>query len=282
MRSSDLDAFGEMLDAVCSLLSRGAYKPSPTNTALFFRALQEHELAAVRSAFDAHVKDPQRGKFVPTPADVIAQLEGLAEADGRPGAEEAWAMCLRGRDEAETIVWTREMAEAWAVAKSVFDVGDEVGARMSFREAYGRMVDSARRLRMPAAWSLSLGQDPARRIEAVRAAVSAGRLPESELLALAPPAGDLLRLAYEAPNGQASTAEQRARESLRALNERLKARQAEPSRDAAAKARTRERQAEIAAQVAAQIGAGEASAGDAPAFKAPGTDVLPPGMRVGE
>jgi hypothetical protein len=247
MREADFDQFGAMLDAVCSLLSRGTYVPSAANTALWFRALAAHSLDEVRSGFDAHVRDPQRGRFVPTPADIIAQLQGLAEDDGRPGAEEAWAMVLRSRDEAETVVWTREMAEAWAVARVVIDGGDEVGARMAFREAYGRMVDDARRNRMPAAWSVSLGLDPARRADAVRSAVITGRLPQSELFALEPPRTDL-QLGFESEH--ASPAEQQARDALRALSERLRAKQNEPSADALARAQTDAQKAEAAARVA--------------------------------
>jgi len=243
MRREDLQPFGQMLDAVCSLLSRGNYTPNATNTALFFRALQRYSLDEVRAGFDAHVSDPQRGKFVPTPADVIAQIEGLAANDGRPGAEEAWAIVLRGRDEAETIVWTAEMAEAWSIAKPVMDLGDEVGARMAFRESYGRLVEDARRKRMPPGWSLSLGHDEQRRIEAIRSAVSDGRLPESELQALPAPRGDVPLLA--APKaGAMSQAEATAREALRNLADRLRARREAPSEDYVAKLETEQLKAE--------------------------------------
>lgn len=217
MRDADFPAFVELLDAVCSLLSRGSYTPNATNSALWFRSLQAYPLEVVRSAFDAHVKDPQRGRFVPTPADVIAQIEGLAEADGRPGPEEAWAMSLAARDEAETLVWTQEMAAAWAVARPVFELGDEVGARMAFREAYGRLTEEARRNRMPAAWSVSLGFDTERRALAITAAVRAGRLPQDELLYLpAPVRGDMLLLPADSANTE------NGRQRLRELAERLR------------------------------------------------------------
>lgn len=257
MREADFDEFGALLDAVCGLLSRGSYVPNATNTALWFRAMEAYDLATVRAALDAHVRDPQRGRFVPTPADVIAQIEGFAEHDGRPGVEEAWALALRARDEAETVVWTREMAEAWSVAKPVLQLGDEVGARMAFREAYGRLVDEARRQRVPASWSASLGHDPALRVERLRAAVDAGRLPQAELLALDATRADVLALGYEPASGSASDAEIRARAALRALGERLKAKQDEPSRDALARASTEEakdRTAEQVAQYAAERG----------------------------
>lgn len=186
MRREDTAEFQGILDTVCSLLSRGTYVPSTANTTLWFRALADHPIDAVRAAFDAHVKDPQRGRFVPTPADVIAQLEGMAAADGRPGAEEAWAIVQAGADEAATLVWTAEIAEAWGIAKAVLDGGDEVGARMAFREAYNRLVAEARKAGRPVAWAVTLGHDQRRREVAVREAVLAGRLAADEVQHLLP------------------------------------------------------------------------------------------------
>lgn len=252
MREADFDQFGAMLDAVCSLLSRGAYVPNATNTALWFRSLAAHDLAVVRAAFDAHVRDPQRGRFVPTPADVIAQIEGLAGDDGRPGAEEAWAMSLRARDEAETVVWTAEMAEAWAIARSVFDLGDEVGARMAFREAYTRLVEDARRAQMSAAWSVSLGFDLDLRALAITNAVRAGRLPQEELLALPAPArGDALLLPAASANTEA------ARQRLRDLAERLRNPPERPSAAQLEHERTQALKAEAARRAAEHAEGGQ-------------------------
>lgn len=249
MREPDFAEFSKLLDAVCSLLSRGTYVPNATNTALWFRSLQAHELAVVRAAFDAHVKDPQRGRFVPTPADLIAQIEGLASNDGRPGAEEAWALALHARDEADTVVWTAEMAEAWSVARSVFDLGDEVGARMAFREAYTRLVEDARRAHMPAAWSVSLGFDLERRALAITAAVRAGRLPQEELLALPAPArGEALLLPVSSANTDA------ARQRLRELAEKLRNPAERPSQAQADHERTQALKAEAARLVAERMG----------------------------
>jgi hypothetical protein len=119
MRESDFDEFAGMLDAVCSLLSKGAYSPNPGNTALFFRALADRSIDEVRAGFDAHVKDQKAGRFVPSPADIIGQIDAAERRDGRPGADEAWAAALLCRDEAETVVWTNEMSEAWQIAKTV-------------------------------------------------------------------------------------------------------------------------------------------------------------------
>lgn len=187
MRDADFPQFAELLDAVCGLLSRGAYTPNATNSALWFRALRAHDLDVVRAAFDAHVKDPQRGRFVPTPADILAQIAGQAAEDGRPGPEEAWAIAITARDEFATVVWTDETAKAWGIARPVMEAGDEVGARMAFREAYARLVDEARAKRQPVAWTVSDGFDQAGRVTAINAAVEAGRLPVSALPMLPAP-----------------------------------------------------------------------------------------------
>lgn len=241
MREADFDAFSALLDDTAALLARHDHQAlTPTARAMYFRALQQHPLAAVRSALDAHVKDPQRGRFFPMPADVIAQIDGLAEADGRPGVEEAWAIALRSKDEADTVVWTSEIAQALGIAKPVLDRGDEVGARMAFREAYARLVEQARRQRMPASWAVSLGFDTERRDQAISAAVACGRLPAEDLPRL--PAPTLTALSSGAPP--------EVREQLLALADRLRNAPEPESIDAAARRETAERKAETARKVA--------------------------------
>ena len=190
MRDSDFHQFAELLDGCYALLGREKALNGPAK-ALFFRALGVHSIEAVRAGFDAHVKDPQRGRFAPTPADVIAQIEGLVADDGRPGAEEAWAMCSNADDESETVVWSSEMSQAYSVASSLMQAGDHIGARMAFKEAYSRLVDSARRERKPVEWSVSLGHDVNKRQAALLSAETRGLLPSGEALRLAPPAADM-------------------------------------------------------------------------------------------
>lgn len=184
MDQADFKEFTSLLDGTCAMLSRGAYAPNPTSTALFFNTLRAHPLAVVKAAFTAHCQDPQRGRFAPVPADILAQIEGAAAADGRPGPEEAWAMCQTAADQARTMVWTDEMAQAWGVAWPVLHGGDEVGARMAFKEAYQRLIGAARKICSPVRWSATLGTDVQMRDDALRIAVDAGRLP---LSALPPP-----------------------------------------------------------------------------------------------
>lgn len=186
MRDSDAAPFVALLRDVFGLYP--AAKPlTEGQVAMFFRALADHPIERVRAALDAHVRDPQRGRFPPVPADVIAQLNGAAADDSRPGADEAWAIALRATDEAATVVWTEEIAQAWAAALPVLDARDQVGARMAFREAYSRLVDDARAGRKPARWFASLGWDEQQRAQAIGHAVQLGYLPREELLALPAP-----------------------------------------------------------------------------------------------
>lgn len=245
MRDTDLSEFSQMLDAVCGMLSRGSYTPSPKNTAMWFRSLAAYDITAVRGGFDGHVKDPQRGRFVPVPADIIAQIDGLAAEDGRPGCEEAWATSVRAADESSTVVWTEEMARAWAIAQPVHSGGDEVGARMAFKETYTRLVDESRRDRRKPAWQASLGFDASLRDAAIDLAARAGRLPAPERLAIAAPIESLEALAG------AATAPPAIRERLLKLREALVASQSGPTAAEIDRQRTDELKATAAERAAA-------------------------------
>jgi len=104
-----------------------------------------------------------------TVQDVVSRLE-----DGRLGAEEAWAMLPK--TEADSVVWTAEMAEALRSCQDLLDDGDRVAARMAFKQAYDRLVAAARDAGRPADWQVSLGHDPRGREQALREAVERGRI----------------------------------------------------------------------------------------------------------
>lgn len=117
---------------------------------------------------------------------LAAVLERINTSDGRPGADEAWATAILAHDEAETVVWTSEISMAFSVARPLLDLGDKVGARMAFRDAYERMVIDARRERNPVRWEASLGYDADRRRSVLSSAVEFGRLPAQYAQALLP------------------------------------------------------------------------------------------------
>lgn len=108
---------------------------------------------------------------------VATVLKHAEAADGRPAANEAWALALQGFDEAETVLTTPEIQQAATAASAIFAAGDKIGARMAFIAAYERLVATARQLAQPVAWTLSLGYDASRRVLAIEEAQRLGRLP---------------------------------------------------------------------------------------------------------
>lgn len=107
---------------------------------------------------------------------LAAVLERVAVSDGRPGPEEAWSIALTASDEAETVVWTDEIAQALQVARPLLDVRDKVAARMAFCETYDRLVREAREAGVSSRWSASLGADQERRAIAIAGALQCGRI----------------------------------------------------------------------------------------------------------
>lgn len=157
-------------------------KPAPSQAALrsWWRVLADLDLAVVDQALTAHLSD---SRFAPTPAEVLARIRA---ADGRPGPDEAWSIALRSADEADTVVWTAEIATARAAALPILGAGDEVGARRAFLEVYQRELDAARRALRPVRWAVSLGTDPSRRVGALHEAEALGRLPPARIAPLLP------------------------------------------------------------------------------------------------
>lgn len=112
-------------------------------------------------------------------ADVISRID-----DGRPGAEEAWAMIPK--DESGSVVWTAEMAEAYGICYQLINDGDTVQARMAFLEAYRDRCAKARDEGVLVSWSPSLGHDPHSREHVLLQAVEKGRLTMNHVSGLLP------------------------------------------------------------------------------------------------
>lgn len=185
MFKHDFDSFATLIDGAISINPN--WKPIPAaGKALFFRAMEAYSLEQVSAALTAHIRDPKAGMFQPTPAHLIAHINGANGGDQRPGADEAWAIAITSRDESETVIWTREMAEAFALCSPVLQMGDEVGARMAFKDAYMRLIAMSRANGVPAKWNASLGWDVAKREAAVQKAQTAGLLPAPTVQALLP------------------------------------------------------------------------------------------------
>lgn len=114
-------------------------------------------------------------------------LERLDSADGRPAADEAWTTALLALDESQTVIWTDETRQAFAIAKPCLDIHDRVGARMAFKAAYDRLLADARARRTRVEWTASLGQDVECRRIALESAVLAGKIPATQAAGLLPP-----------------------------------------------------------------------------------------------
>lgn len=115
-----------------------------------------------------------------------AILDRVDEAVGRPAANEAWAAALEALDEAKTVVWTDEMAQAWGVARPIAAAGDLVGARMAFIGAYERLVRDAREAGAMPVVTVSEGWDKDQRVAAVEKAARLGYLPQEQARAYLP------------------------------------------------------------------------------------------------
>lgn len=116
-------------------------------------------------------------RFFPKPAEILDAID-VANPTGHPGVEEAWNMCLRLRDSSETVIVTRQMMEAWAACSSCIEIGDEVGARMAFKEKYQSLLSG---VRVAPAWEIQPGDDKNIRAMRVQEAVKLGRLSERAL-----------------------------------------------------------------------------------------------------
>jgi len=104
--------------------------------------------------------------------------------DGHPGAEEAWAICPR--DEAQTVVWTDEICEAFGSVLDMVAADDWIGARMAFKDRYSTLVRDSRDAKRTASWSPSLGHSAAGRASALSEAVAQGRLTAEQVAPILP------------------------------------------------------------------------------------------------
>lgn len=160
MKDSEFQRFGDVVNGVMDVYGR---ERSPVAVALWWKVLQRFTLAEVESALAQHM---HTSRFAPTPADITALL---ADRDGRPGPDEAWAMIPRS--ETESVIWTEEMARAYGIAAPLLTAGDAIAARKAFIDAYSADVARARLAGTPVKVNPSWGTNEASRAAAVRQAI---------------------------------------------------------------------------------------------------------------
>lgn len=186
-----------LLDAIAVTAELTSTQLSAIAQATMAEELLPCNEAAVIVALQRCRREVRPGGF--TLAAVLERID-----DGRPGADEAWAIALDAQDEACTVVWCGEIQQAFAVARPVLDAGDKIGARMAFRNAYDRLVRDARSNRKPAQWSPSLGWDEGQRRAVLTRAVETGVLSDKAVAGLlpSPPGhGPIAALLLGAPAG---------------------------------------------------------------------------------
>lgn len=106
---------------------------------------------------------------MPMPADYISAIP-----DGRPSAQESWAMIPR--DENASVIWTNEMRMAYSIVASLIAEGNMSGAFFAYKEAYEKLVAEAKSRGEPARWSPSEGHDKSGRAAAYIEAVDKKRI----------------------------------------------------------------------------------------------------------
>lgn len=188
MDKRDYTEFSQLLDDAYDLIGAGQNKViSGGAKSMFFRAMEPYSIEVFKAALNAHCMHKERGRFTPKPADIIEQIEVMISRDGRPGAEEAWALALQAQNEVDTVVWTSEIAEALNIARPVLNASGAISARKTFIEAYERIVLTARKAQKIVKWVPSLGWDLSRRQTVLEAAANSGLLPAPEVAVLLPP-----------------------------------------------------------------------------------------------
>lgn len=167
----------QQLAATAELLGQ---KISPVAVEMMSADLDAYPMAVLGAALK-RVRTEHVGALT-----IKAILDRIDAVMGRPGANEAWATALTALDERNTIVWTEEMAQAWELARPLAVGGDEIGARMAFKDAYERLVRTAREERRLPAVTISEGWDGQLRSVAVEKAVKLGYMPASAAVAYLP------------------------------------------------------------------------------------------------
>ena len=80
MFKNDFDDFEALLVSTAELM--GKNPPKSAQVAMFFRVMARYSIEDIRSALEAHLRDSDRGRFFPAPADLIAKID--ARQDPRP------------------------------------------------------------------------------------------------------------------------------------------------------------------------------------------------------
>ena len=170
MNTNDFQQFQQEWSAAVECSANGKVL-SENAMGMIFEDLEPYSLHTVKKALAHH---RTVCKFAPTLADIIAIINPVIHSQQHIGADEAWAIAKTGMNDRNSLVATKEIIAAIAVAYEVYSQRDENPARMAFRDAYNRII---RTTADPPKWFLSRGDDRLQTFNVVQEAIQLGRLP---------------------------------------------------------------------------------------------------------
>ncbi|MCX8597576.1 MULTISPECIES: hypothetical protein [unclassified Gilliamella] len=180
------------LAIIGGLLELYGQQASTTKINIYWSTLSQYPIDSLRRAANVWVR---KSEFMPKPADLINLMGG---PNNHLSPDEAWAIAILASDETNTLVWTKEIAKAWAQAELVYRNGDKIGARRTFIEAYGRLVNSSMMNGKNVEVFVSLGSDKTKRADAINRAVFIGLLtPEKANCYLPKPENTIAMLEFK-------------------------------------------------------------------------------------
>lgn len=140
---------------------------SPEKMKMLFEDLDGYDINGLYESWKKY-RLSDKGRFMPTAFDLINNIP-----DGRPTANEAFALLPRHED--ESVVWTHEIQTAWFSVKNQMGNSPQA-AWFAFKEKYDSLVLEARKNKQNAIWSVSLGFDVAGRDKALVEALDKKRI----------------------------------------------------------------------------------------------------------
>ena len=168
----------DFIDMLQSTLEVYGSKLTPASVSIWIAVMGKYNIGDVRDSLAMHIGS---SSYAPKPSDLINIINAR---DGRPSADEAWAMVPQ--NESVSAVLSQEMLTAMGSSQPLLNEGDAVAARMAFKAAYTRLVNEARATSRPAEWFPSLGDDKFGRQEVIKEAVRLGRLSVNHATKLLP------------------------------------------------------------------------------------------------
>jgi len=153
---------------------------------IYAKALEDVPAEQLRQAIRVAIREL---KWFPKVAE-LRELAGILSGtvdDGRPGPEEAWARMPKGDHmEDDSVVWCEEERIAYGACRSLLLEGDQIGARMAFKERYEKELAESRSQGKRVQWSMSAGYDVEHRLATLAKAVCDKRLSLNSALNFVP------------------------------------------------------------------------------------------------